>query len=59
MSYERWSIDDNHKLAVAKWDGHPTVIWFLYAIRQIHNKILAVACRRAPFNQKYQDQPPW
>jgi hypothetical protein len=59
MSYEKWSIDDNHQLALAQWENYPAVVWFLNAIYRLTNKIFAAANRRAPSNQKYEEAPPW
>ena len=59
MSYEKWPIDNNHQLAAAQWENYPAVIWFLNLLYRAHNKVLAVANRRAPYTQKYEDAPPW
>jgi len=59
VSYEQWPIDNNHASAVAQWEEYSTVVRFLNLIYRLHNKLLAVANRRAPHNQRYEQAPPW
>jgi hypothetical protein len=59
VSYEKWPIDHNHQTAVAQWENYPTVVRFLNLLYRAYNKALAIANRRAPYNRKYEEAPPW
>lgn len=59
MSYEKWPIDDNHATAVANWEEYRIVTWFLNFVYRLHNKLLAIANRHAPYDKRYEKAPPW